>query len=85
MLIVAVLTLLAGAALLAIGLRSLRRHGLLSGTFWQTFGSFAWYRIKRLYGVAIAAAGILLIGWGGVLLYRSILAYYAARLGRLGP
>lgn len=76
---------LAGLALLGFGLRSARRHGLLTSTFWQSFGAFAGYRVKRLYGIGAALAGILLIGWGGSLLYRSILAFYAARLGRFGP
>jgi hypothetical protein len=76
---------LAGLALLLAGLRSSRRHGLLTSTFWQSFARFASYRVKRLYGPLYALAGILLIGWGGSLVVRSILAFYAARLGRFGP
>jgi len=77
--------ILLGLALLAAGLRSSKRHGLLTSTFWQSFWSFARYRVKRLYGPGMALAGILLIGWGGSLVYRSVLAFYAARLGRVGP
>ena len=76
---------LAGLALLGAGLRSVRRHGLLTSTFWLSFGRFASYRVKRLYGPLYALAGILLIGWGGSLVFRSVLAFYAARLGRFGP
>jgi hypothetical protein len=74
-----------GLALLLAGLRTSRRHGLLTSVFWHSFWRFAGYRVKRLYALGIALAGILLIGWGGSLLYRSILAFYAARLGRIGP
>lgn len=85
MLIEGLLLGLGGLWLLALGARSAKRHGLLTLTFWQSFGAFAGYRIKRLYGLGAALAGILLIGWGGSLVFRSILAFYAARLGRFGP
>jgi hypothetical protein len=76
---------LCGLGLVAAGWRSMRRHGLHTSTFWLSFTRFAGYRIKRLYGPALALAGILLIGWGGSLVYRAVLAFYAARLGRIGP
>jgi hypothetical protein len=75
----------AGLGILGLGLRSARRHGVLTPTFWQTFRSYAGYRIKHLYGLGVAAGGILLIAWGGSLLYQSILAFYSARLGHFGP
>ena len=50
--------ILLGLALLAAGLRSSKRHGLLTSTFWQSFWSFARYRVKRLYGPGMALAGI---------------------------
>jgi hypothetical protein len=85
MLIEGLLSLLLGIGLGVFGLRSARRHGLLTPIFWQSFPAYAGYRIKHLYGLGAAIAGILLIGWGGSLLFRSILAFYAARLGHVGP
>ncbi len=72
---------LVGFALLRIGAREGRRNGLLSTAFWITFPEFARYRRKHVWPALLALAGAILSIWGVVLLFQSILAYYAARLG----
>jgi len=72
---------LLGFALLRIGVRESRRNGLLSSAFWITFPEFARYRRKHVWPALLALAGAILSIWGLVLLFRWILAYYAARLG----
>lgn len=72
---------LLGLAALRIGVREGRRHGLLSTAFWMTFPEFARYRRKHVWPALLAMAGAILSIWGLVLLFRWLLAYYAARLG----
>jgi hypothetical protein len=81
MLIVALGLSFAGFILIRIGLRQGRRDALFSATFWATFPQFARYRLKRLWPTPLAAAGVILLIWGLILLFRWLLAYYAARLG----
>ena len=81
MLIWGVTLCLLGFALLRIGVREGRRNGLLSTAFWITFAEFARYRRKQVWPALLALAGAILSIWGLVLLFRWILAYYAARLG----
>ena len=81
MLILALGLSFAGFALLRIALRQGRRDALFSTTFWVTFPQFARYRLRRLGPAAVGLAGAILLIWGLVLLFRSVLAYYAARLG----
>ena len=73
---------LAGLFLLRIALRQGRRAALFSSAFWVTFPEFARYRLKRLWPAPLGLAGVILLIWGLVLLFRWLLAYYAARLGR---
>jgi len=72
---------LAGVVLLRIALREGRRAALFSNAFWATFPEFARYRLRRLWPAPLGLAGVILLIWGLVLLFRSVLAYYAARLG----
>jgi hypothetical protein len=72
---------LVGFVLLRIAVRQGRRAALFSSAFWITFPEFARYRLKRLWPAGLGAAGAILLIWGLVLLFRWLLAYYAARLG----
>lgn len=72
---------LAGFLLLRLGLVAGQRAAIFSALFWQTFPEFARYRLKRLWPVLPAVAGLILLIWGAIFLYQWILAYYAARLG----
>jgi hypothetical protein len=72
---------LVGVVLLRIALAEGRRAGLLTSAFWFTFREFARYRRKRLWPAGLGAAGAILLIWGLILLFRWLLAYYAARLG----
>ena len=72
---------LLGLVLLRIALRAGRRAALFSSAFWITFPEFARYRLKRLWPAVPGLAGAILLIWGLVLLFRWLLAYYAARLG----
>jgi hypothetical protein len=81
MLILGLLLCLAGFLLLRLGLAAGERAALFSPLFWQTFPEFARYRVKRLWPVVPTAAGLILLIWGAILLFKGILAYYGARLG----
>ena len=81
MLIQGLLLCLAGWILLRIAIRAGRRAALFSGTFWLTFPEFARYRIRRLWPAGLGLAGLILLIWGLIFLFRWLLAYYAARLG----
>jgi hypothetical protein len=81
MLILALGLSFAGFVLLRVALRQGRREALFSATFWVTFPQFARYRLKRLGPAALGLAGAILLIWGLFLLFRWVLAYYAARLG----
>jgi hypothetical protein len=72
---------LTGIVLLRIALRQGRRAALFSSAFWVTFPEFARYRVKRLWPAPLGLAGVILLIWGLVLLFRWLLDYYAARLG----
>ena len=72
---------LTGATLLRLAIRGGRRAVLFSTTFWLTFPEFARYRLKRLWPAGLGLAGLILLIWGLILLFRWLLAYYAARLG----
>jgi hypothetical protein len=72
---------LTGVLVLGLAIRRGRRTALFSATFWLTFPEFARYRLRRLWPAPLAAAGIILLIWGLILLLRWLLAYYAARLG----
>jgi len=72
---------LLGFALLRIAIREGRRVALFSRAFWITFPEFARYRRKRLWPAVLGVGGAILLIWGLVLLFRWVLAYYAARLG----
>ena len=72
---------LIGVLVLRLAIRHARRAALFSATFWLTFPEFARYRLKRLWPAPLAAAGSILLIWGLILLFRWLLAYYAARLG----
>lgn len=72
---------LIGAFVLRVAIRRGRQTALFSSTFWLTFPEFARYRLKRLWPAPLAAAGVILLIWGLVFLFRWLLAYYAARLG----
>jgi hypothetical protein len=73
---------LAGFLLLRISHSAARRRGLLTASFWLTFPEYRRYRLKRLWPIGPAAAGIILLIWGLVFVFQGILAFYAARLGR---
>jgi hypothetical protein len=81
MLIQGLVLCLAGWILLQIAIRAGRRAALFSGTFWLTFLEFARYRVRRLWPVGIGLAGLILLIWGLIFLFRWLLAYYDARLG----
>ena len=81
MLILGLLICLAGVLLLRIALNAGRRVALFSSTFWLTLPQFARYRAKRLWPLLLGLAGLILLIWGLVFLFRWLLAYYAARLG----
>ena len=81
MLIRSLLLCLTGFLLLRFGLTAGQRAALFSPLFWQTFPEFARYRVKRLWPLLPAVAGLILLIWGAISLYQWILAYYAARLG----
>jgi hypothetical protein len=81
MLIPALLLCLGGFLLIQLALRPARKAGLLTASFWQTFSEFAPYRVKRLWPIVPAVAGLILLIWGLIFLFDWILAYYAARLG----
>jgi hypothetical protein len=70
-----------GAFVLRLAIRSGRRTALFSSAFWLTFPEFARYRLKHLWPAPLAVAGVILLIWGLVFLFRWLLAYYAARLG----
>jgi hypothetical protein len=72
---------LLGSIVLRLSLAGARRSGLLTSSFWLTFWQFAPYRLKRLLSLPVALGGLILLIWGGVLLFSWIQAYYAARLG----
>jgi hypothetical protein len=72
---------LAGVVLLRFALRKGRSLALFSTTFWSTFPEYVRYRWKRLWPVPLGLAGVILLIWGLVFLFRWLLAYYAARLG----
>jgi hypothetical protein len=72
---------LAGWIVLQIAIRAGRRAALFSGTFWLTFPEFARYRIRRLWPAGLGLAGLILLIWGLIFLFRWLLAYYDARLG----
>ncbi len=72
---------LLGLVLLRIAIQAGRRAALFSSAFWITFPEFARYRLKRLWPAVPGLAGAILLIWGLVLLFRWLLAYYAARLG----
>jgi hypothetical protein len=82
MLIWGLLLCLAGWVLLRIAVRAGRRAALFSGAFWLTFPEFARYRIRRLWPAGLGLAGLILLIWGLIFLFRWLLAYYNARLGR---
>jgi hypothetical protein len=71
----------AGALLLRLALAAGRRFGLFSRSFWQTFPAYAAYRVRRVWPAPLALAGLILLIWGAIFVFRGILAYYAARLG----
>jgi hypothetical protein len=81
MLIAALALGLGGLLLLSVALGQARKAALFSPAFWITFPQFARYRLKRLWPVPLGVAGTILLIWGLVLLFRWLLAYYAARLG----
>ena len=81
MLIQGLFLCLGGWALLRLAVRAGRRRALFSGTFWLTFPEFARYRIRRLWPAGLGLAGLILLMWGLVLMFRWLLAYYDARLG----
>ncbi len=81
MLIRGLLLCLAGWILLRVAIRAGRRGALFSRTFWQTFPEFARYRIRRLWPAGLGLAGLILLIWGLIFLFRWLLAYYDARLG----
>jgi uncharacterized membrane protein HdeD (DUF308 family) len=72
---------LAGFLLLRLAIRAAQRLALLTGAFWRTFPEYARYRLKRLWPLAPGLAGLILLIWGLIFLFRWLLAYYAARLG----
>jgi uncharacterized membrane protein HdeD (DUF308 family) len=72
---------LAGFLLLRLSIRAAQRLALLTGAFWLTFPEYARYRLKRLWPLAPGLAGLILLIWGLIFLFRWLLAYYAARLG----
>lgn len=76
---------LSGVLVLRLAIRRARRAALLSATFWLTFPEFARYRLKRLWPAPLAASGVILLIWGLILLFRWLLAYFAARLGHPAP
>lgn len=81
MLIQGILLCLAGFLLLQLALRSARRSALFTAAFWLTFPEYARYRLRRVWPIAPGLAGLILLIWGLVFLFRWLLAYYAARLG----
>lgn len=81
MLIQGLLLCLGGWILLRVALRAGRRAALFTGTFWLTFPEFARYRIRRLWPAGPGLAGLILLIWGVIFLFRWLLAYYNARLG----
>ena len=80
-LIKGLLLCLAGFLLLQLAVRSGRKSALFTTAFWLTFPEYARYRLKRLWPIAPGVAGLILLIWGLVFLFRWLLAYYAARLG----
>jgi hypothetical protein len=72
---------LAGFLLLRLSIRAAQRLALLTGAFWLTFREYARYRLKRLWPLAPGLAGLILLIWGLIFLFRWLLAYYADRLG----
>ena len=81
MLIQGLLLCFGGFLLLQAAVRSGRRAALFTQAFWVTFPQYARYRLKRLWPIAPGAAGLILLIWGLVFLFRWLLAYYDARLG----
>jgi hypothetical protein len=81
MLVWGLILCLIGVIVLRIAIRCGRRAALFSAAFWLTFPEFARYRLKRIWPAPLAAAGVILLIWGLVLLFHWLLAYYAARLG----
>ena len=81
MLVQGLLLCLAGWVLLQIAIRAGRRDALFSTTFWLTFSEFARYRVRRLWPAGLGLAGLILLIWGLIFLFRWLLAYYDARLG----
>jgi hypothetical protein len=72
---------LGGFVLLRIAIREAQRVALFSAEFWLTFRQYARYRVRRLWPAGLGLAGLILLIWGLVFLFRWLLAYYAARLG----
>ncbi len=72
---------LIGVVVLRLAFRRARRAALFSATFWLTFPEFARYRIRRLWPAGLGLAGLILLIWGLIFLFRWLLAYYDARLG----
>ena len=72
---------LSGILLLRLALGAASASGLLTATFWLTFPEFARYRLKRIWPILPGLGGLILLIWGLIFLFQSLLAYYAARLG----
>jgi hypothetical protein len=72
---------LGGWIALRLAIRAGRRDALFSASFWLTFSEFARYRVRRLWPAGLGLAGLILLIWGLIFLFRWLLAYYAARLG----
>ena len=87
MLIVGLFLSVSGLIVLRFALRRGRRAALFSNQFWVTFPEFARYRLRQLWPAPLGLAGAILLIWGLVLLFKWLLAYYAARLGHplIGP
>ncbi len=81
MLVWGLILCLIGVIVLRLAIRRARRAALFTAAFWLTFPEFARYRLKRVWPAPLAAAGVILLIWGLILLFRLLLAYYAARLG----
>jgi hypothetical protein len=80
-LIFPLLLLLSGGILLSFALRRGRRFGLLSISFWATFREYPRYRVRRLWPLAPALGGLILLMYGVFSLFNWILEFYASRLG----
>jgi hypothetical protein len=74
-----------GTVLFGRSVTRLRRAGVMRSLFWASLREYWTYRRRALRPLPGAVLGVLLIVIGLTAGYLGVTAFYADRLGRIGP